>query len=114
MISPEIGYFAEYKGKWYEILRFDEDLGTQLSNFDWVCASKFTNIKKSTPFACPICGNQIKVNRIDDGETFYIVDKTTGKITKESNYSNGYTKVFCGKEESHELGSIEKYILNQL
>lgn len=114
MLTPKIGYFAKYKGKWHEILRFDEDLGTQLLNFKWVCASKFTAIKKAKPYACPVCGSQIKVDRIDDGETHYIVDKTTGLLVEEDNCSDGYTKVFCGKEESHELGDLEDGILDQI
>ena len=61
-------------------------------------------------FECPICGSKIRYKRVDDGET--ILEFYEDGINEIGSTSDGYTQVYCSKDESHKLSSdfIDKVI----
>jgi len=61
-------------------------------------------------FKCSVCGSKIRYKRVDDGETILEFDEDG--INEIGSVSDGYTQVYCSKDESHKLSSdfIDKVI----
>ena len=51
---------------------------------------------------CPVCGSPIRVKRVDDGESVIEINEE-GLWTEIGADSNGYTSVYCSKDEEHDL-----------
>ena len=51
---------------------------------------------------CPICGSELIYERVDDGTIRIKVEKD-GTLTEEVNDSDGYTRIYCSKDYTHEI-----------
>lgn len=68
---------------------------------------------KKSPFVCPICGANIKYERIDDGTTTLIIDKA-GEFKDVSVDSKGSTRVYCSVDETHEISDSKQDLIIRL
>lgn len=68
---------------------------------------------KKSPFVCPICGANIKYERIDDGTTTLIIDKA-GEFKDVFVDSKGSTRVYCSVDETHEISDSKQDLIIRL
>lgn len=53
-------------------------------------------------FQCPICKSHLEHLRVDDGSHTNKIT-TDGEVVSIGERSNGYDRIYCSKDESHEI-----------
>lgn len=53
-------------------------------------------------FECPVCHASLRHERMDDGTIIHVIS-ATGEVEELVNKSDGYSRVYCSADDTHEI-----------